>query len=252
VSPNLTTLHWSKIKSGSGLRSRPPADAVPVVFNDLARQGKRQKVLSGLEVPLAEKGVTLKKQLDADLLSHEEIDRLLRACSKRAPTGRRNRALIATLWRCGLRIGEALALTPKDVDLQEFVIRIQEGKSGKRVVGLDLSTALLTEQWLASRKKLHIPAQGPLFCTLSGGPLDQSYVRHLLPRLAKKAGIERRVHAHGLRHRYASDLIREGADLITVRDLLGHASAATTQVYLSRIGASGAVEFARQREWSAP
>jgi site-specific recombinase XerD len=201
---------------------------------------------------LPRKEPPLKRTLDADLLSHDEIDQLLRACSKRAPTGRRNRALIAILWRSGLRLGEALALTPKDVDLQEFVIRVQQGKTGKRVVGLDLSTALLIDQWLVSRKKLRIPAQRLLFCTLSGGPLDQSYVRHLLPRLAKKAGIERRVHAHGFRHRYATDLIREGADLITVRDLLGHASAATTQVYLSRIGASGAVEFARSREWSAP
>jgi site-specific recombinase XerD len=201
---------------------------------------------------LPRKEPPLKRTLDADLLSHEEIDRLLRACSKRAPSGRRNRALIAVLWRCGLRLGEALALTPKDVDLQEFVVRVQRGKSGRRVVGLDISTALLIEQWLGNRKRLSISAQQPLFCTLAGRPLDQSYVRHLLPRLAKKAGIDRRVHAHGLRHRFATDLIREGADLITVRDLLGHASAATTQIYLSRIGASGAIEFARQREWSAP
>jgi integrase/recombinase XerD len=195
---------------------------------------------------------TLKKTLDADLLSHDEIDRLLRACSKRAPTGRRNRALIAILWRSGLRLGEALALTPKDVDTQEFVIRVQRGKTGKRVVGLDLSTGVLIDQWLVSRKKLGIPANQPLFCTLAGRPLQQSYVRHLLPRLAEKTGIQKRVHAHLFRHRYACDLIREGADLMTVRDLLGHQSAASTQTYLSRIGASGAVEFARQRDWSAP
>lgn len=80
--------------------------------------------------------------------------------------------------------------------------------------------------------------------------LDTSYIRHLLPRLAKRAGIGKRVHAHGLRHRFAIDLIKEGADLLTVRDLLGHASAATTQTYLSRLGASGAVEFARSRSWN--
>ena len=189
-------------------------------------------------------------KLDADLLSHEEIDRLLRACSKRAPTGRRNRALIALLWRGGLRLGELLSLSPKDVDLEEFVVRIQQGKTGKRVVGLDSSTAALVEQWIVSRRKLKISGRAPLFCTLAGGKINQSYIRHLLPRLAKKAGIERRVHAHGLRHRMAIDLVQEGADLLTVRDLLGHASAATTQTYLSRIGASDAVEFGRQREWS--
>lgn len=192
-----------------------------------------------------------RRTLDADLLSHQEIDRLLRACSKRAPTGRRNRALIAVLWRSGLRLGEALALSVKDVDLQEFTITVQRGKSGRRVVGLDLGTAVLIDQWLASRKKLRLGKSGPLFCTLTGGALDASYVRHLLPRLAEKAGIERRVHAHGLRHRYAVDLVKEGADLLTVRDLLGHRSASTTQVYLSRVGASDAVEFARKRTWNA-
>lgn len=189
-------------------------------------------------------------KLDADLLTHEEIDRLLKACSRRAPSGRRNKALIAVLWRCGLRLGEALALTVKDVSLDEFTITVQRGKSGRRIVGLDTGTAILIDQWLTSRRKLGIGSRAPLFCTLAGTEIDQSYVRHLFPRLASKVRIDRRCHAHSLRHRYAIDLIQEGADLITVRDLLGHRSAATTQTYLSRIGASDAVDFAKQRTWS--
>ena len=114
--------------------------------------------------------------VDADLLSHEEIDRLLRACSRRAPSGRRNRALIAVLWRCGLRISESLALGVKDVDLAGFSVTVQHGKSGRRVVGLDLGTALLLDQWLVSRRKLRVGSQAPLFCTLQGGiePLRES------------------------------------------------------------------------------
>jgi len=71
----------------------------------------------------------------------------------------------------------------------------------------------------------------------------------LLPRLARKAGVERRVHAHGLRHAFAVDLVRSGAPLYVVRDALGHASVATTQVYLSRVGAHEAVEAMRNRQW---
>lgn len=175
------------------------------------------------------------RTLAADLLSHAEIDRLLRTCSKRAPSG--------------LRIGEALTLGVKDVDLQEFVVRVQTGKTGKRVVGLDLPTALLVEQWLLSRRKLGVGTRAPLFCTLKGGEVDQSHIRHMMKRRATRAGIEKRAHAHMLRHRFAIDLIKEGADLLTVRDLLGHASASTTQTYLSRIGASDAVAFAQQRKW---
>ena len=68
-------------------------------------------------------------------------------------------------------------------------------------------------------------------------------------RLARKAGVERRVHAHGLRHAFAVDLVRSGAPLYVVRDALGHSSVATTQVYLSRVGADETVEAMRSREW---
>ncbi len=105
-------------------------------------------------------------------------------------------------------------------------------------------------RWLELRRKRRIPSGGPLFCTLAGGPLDQSYIRHLLPRLARRAGIERRVHAHGLRHAFAVDMVRAGAPLYIVRDALGHASVATTQVYLSRVGAHEAVDAMRNRHWS--
>jgi integrase/recombinase XerD len=191
----------------------------------------------------------VRRQIDADLLTSAEVERLISACSRRAPTGIRNAALLAVLWRCGLRAGEVVALAAKDVELDEGRLVVQNGKGGRRrVVGIDAGTRALIEQWLGRRRKLGIPGR-VLFCTLSGGSLQTSYLRHLMPRLARKAGIERRCHPHALRHRFAVDLVSEGASLTTVRDLLGHSSAATTSVYLSRIGASEAVEFARQREW---
>ena len=190
-------------------------------------------------------------RLDADLLTTAEIELLMRQCSRRAPTGVRNRALLATLWRCGLRIGEALALAPKDLDPDSGTLGVQRGTGGKRrVVGVDAGTVALVGRWLEVRRKRGIPGGGPLFCTLAGGPMDQSYVRHLLPRLARKAGIERRAHAHGLRHAFAVDMVRSGAPLYVVRDALGHTSIATTQIYLSRVGAHEAVEAMRNREWT--
>lgn len=177
----------------------------------------------------------------------------MRQCSRRAPTGVRNRALIAVCWRCGLRIGEALALAVKDFEADSGTLVVQRGKGGKRrVLGVDAGTVALVSRWLELRRKRQISNSGPLFCTLAGGPLDQSYIRHLLPRLARKADIERRVHAHGLRHAFAVDLVRSGAPLYVVRDALGHASIATTQVYLSRVGAHEAVDAMRNREWIGP
>src|SRR4249919_502737 len=189
--------------------------------------------------------------LDADLLSNLEVELLMRQCSRRAPTGVRNRALIAVLWRCGLRIGEARALAVKDFDPDSGTLVVQRGKGGKRrVVGVDAGTVALVSRWLEVRRKRGISGGGPLFCSLAGRPLDLSYVRHLLSRLARRAGIERRVHAHGLRHAFAVDLVRSGAPLYVVRDALGHASVATTNVYLSRVGAHEAVEEMRNRDWS--
>jgi site-specific recombinase XerD len=192
-------------------------------------------------------------KLDADLLSAAEIEALMRQCSRRAPTGVRNRALLAVLWRCGLRIGEALALAPKDIDADAGVLVVQRGKGGKRrVVGVDAGTVALVGRWLEVRRKRGIPSGAPLFCSLAGNPMDQSYVRHMLPRLARRAGIDKRTHAHGLRHAMAVDLVRVGTPLYAVRDALGHASVGTTQIYLSRVGAHEAVEAMRNREWEEP
>jgi site-specific recombinase XerD len=189
-------------------------------------------------------------RLDADLLTPNEIERIIRACSRRAPTGVRNRALITLAWRSGLRIGEVLALRTKDIDLDNGTLVVQHGKGDKRrVVGLDAGTAALLALWLDLRRKRGLNGRGPVFCTLRGAEIDQSYVRHLLPRLARRAGVEKRVHAHALRHAYAVELEGEGATLSTIRDLLGHSSAAVTDRYLRRLGAGAAVEFARNRAW---
>jgi site-specific recombinase XerD len=191
------------------------------------------------------------QRLDADLLSGDEVEALMRACSRRAPTGRRNRAMIAVMWRCGLRCSELLALMPKDVDPEAGRVIVQRGKGGKRrVLGLDLGTSLVIEQWLVSRRKLGLGSKSPLFCTLQGGAIDPSYLRHALPRIARRAGIEKRVHPHGLRHAVAVDLVRSGAPSYAVRDALGHESLQTTQVYLSRVGGHEVVEIMRGREWT--
>ena len=191
------------------------------------------------------------RRLDADLLTRDEIERLIRACSGRAPSGVRNRAILVLAWRSGMRLGEILALRPKDVDLERGTARIQRGKGDRfRVVALDAGTVAVVGRWLEVRRSLSVPSRAPLICTLRGTAIRQDYVRHLLPRLARRAGIDKRVHAHGLRHAFAVELDREGLSLSSIGTLLGHASAATTAIYLRRHGADAAIDFARAREWS--
>jgi site-specific recombinase XerD len=188
---------------------------------------------------------------DTDVLTRRDVEAIIRECSGRAPTGVRTRALIVLLWRSGLRISEALDLYPKDVDLEAGTVVVQHGKGDKRrVVALDPGAVALVARWLEVRRRLGIPNRAPLICTLRGGRVDASYARHLLPRLARRVGIERRIHPHALRHLCAVELEREGAPVSTIRDVLGYSSVAVTDRYPRRIGAGEAVEFARSTSWA--
>jgi site-specific recombinase XerD len=185
-----------------------------------------------------------------EVLTEPEAIALLCACSQRAPTGVRNRALIAVLWRSGLRISEALALELRDLDLEAGTLRVRHGKGDRsRTVGVDEQTAAMLARWLDRRRTLGPGARAPVFCTLQGGRLDTSYVRRLLPRLARKAGVDRRVHAHGLRHTYAAELARERTPINVIRDALGHSTLAVTDRYLRDVAPMHVIDTIRARSW---
>lgn len=191
------------------------------------------------------------KRFPAEPLSGEEVKALIRACSKRSPTGIRNAALIAAIYRTGMRVSEALAVLPRDLDVQTGAVRVTKGKGDtSRTVAMDPGAWGILQWWLARRQSLGINGQSPVFCTLQGSPLLTSYVRALLPRLAKKAHIERRVHAHALRHSFAAELAAERTPLNVVQAVLGHANLATTDVYLRHINPVTAIETLRSRTWS--
>jgi site-specific recombinase XerD len=198
----------------------------------------------------ATKPTSTSRRRPPEILSEAEAIALLKACSTRAPTGVRNRALIAVLWRCGLRISEALSLELRDVNLDAGTVRVRHGKGDRsRTVGIDEQTTALLARWLDRRKQLSPGARAPIFCTLQGGRIDSSYIRRLLPRLARKAGIDRRVHAHGLRHTHAAELAREGTPINIIRDDLGHTSLAVTDRYLRDVAPQAVIDTIRARRW---
>lgn len=188
------------------------------------------------------------KKFPPEPLSPTEAASLIKACG-RGKTGHRNRALVAILWRSGLRVSEALALRPSDCDRGRGTILVRCGKGGKsRTVGADAGTFDLIDRWLAVR-----PVEGAtLLCTLQGGPVAPVYVRNLMRRLGERAGIQKRVHPHGLRHTHACELRKEGVDIGVISKQLGHSSIATTHTYLNHVDATAVRDSIAGREgWAA-
>jgi integrase/recombinase XerD len=177
------------------------------------------------------------KKYPAEPLTPAEVTALIGECSRRAPTGIRNRALLTLLYRSGLRVPEVLAVRPSDVDLARHSIRLLGTKSGQaQTRGFHPSADDALARWLDTRQALGTGRHGGrLFCTLAGTPLSDDYVRGLLRRLGAKAGISKRAHPHGLRHTFAVELEHAGTPVTTISKLLGHSSVAVTARYLDHL-----------------
>lgn len=156
----------------------------------------------------------------------------------------RLRAIIALLWRSGLRISEALDLEPRDLNPNEFCLTVRHGKGDKRrISAMDEWAWAELRPWLSARRDL--PA-GPVFCVLSGVTAGQRWsgsdVRRQLHLTAKQAGVTRRVAPHQFRHAHAVDLWREDINVYVIQKQLGHARLDVTATYLSGVAPVELVE----------
>lgn len=169
-----------------------------------------------------------------DLISAQELTRLLDAPALDTIDGKRDRAVLELFFSTGLRVSELCALSIDDVDLtrDEFSVR---GKGDKvRVVFLSDDARLAIKTYLAARKDMEdalFVRYGKKANIGADGRITPRVVQRLLKRHATKAGITRKVTPHVLRHSFATDLLSNGADLRSVQALLGHANIGTTQIY---------------------
>jgi site-specific recombinase XerD len=158
------------------------------------------------------------------VLSVEEVGRLLGVVRNL-----KHRTILMTLYGAGLRLTEALALTVTDLDSARRVIRVQHGK-GRKDRYVDLSETLLA----ALRAYWHV--YRPARCLFPGRspdrPLDPTAVQHVCTRARRRAGLQKPVSPHTLRHCYATHLLEAGKDLRTIQVRLGHRALATTARYL--------------------
>ncbi len=177
-------------------------------------------------------------------LSLPEIERLLTAPPEGTPAGLRDRAMLETMYGCGLRVSELVALKSEGVDLRARLVR-PFGKGGKeRQVPLGEGVHDTLAAYLAQARPILLANRPPtpfLFVTRRGGPMTRQHFLALVKTYARQAGIARAISPHVLRHSFATHLLSGGADLRAIQEMLGHASVQTTQRYTR-------VDVARLRE----
>lgn len=168
------------------------------------------------------------------VLSIEEIDRLIATPNISKPQGVRDRAMLELLYATGMRVSECISLNLEDIHLTMGFVRVF-GKGGKeRIIPLGSSAIeactnyLNTARFQLENPKLRTEA---LFINQRGKRLTRQGCWKLMKGYAQKAGIEKELTPHILRHSFATHLIENGADLRAVQEMLGHADIATTQIY---------------------
>jgi site-specific recombinase XerD len=175
------------------------------------------------------------QRLPRPVLTQAEIKRLLSQPNTSLNHGIRDRALLELLYSTGLRIGEAVGLTVHDVDLSAGLISVRSGKVGKsRVVPLGREATKWLREYLEKirpRQNRLQPHERSLFLTQMGTALQHHMIRMIIGQSVISAKIKKQVTCHTIRHTCATHLLEAGANLIAIKELLGHRNIETTQIY---------------------
>lgn len=167
-------------------------------------------------------------------LSVEEIDQLFAAIDHSSPEGQRNRAMLETMYSCGLRVSELINLTISNLYLDVGFIRVIGKGNKERLVPLGSKAAeqiKLYKEYTRSHVNIKAGNEDILFINRRGTALSRVMVFMILKDLTAKAGIKKNIHPHTLRHSFATHLVEAGADLRAVQEMMGHKSITTTEIY---------------------
>lgn len=169
-----------------------------------------------------------------EVLSIEEIDRIISAIDLSKEDGHRNKAMIETLYSCGLRVSELIDLRITNLHFSEGFIKVTGKGSKERLVPVSDKAVHEIENYF-SQSRHHIrPMKGAeniVFLNRRGNKLTRVMVFTIVKRLAEKSGIRKKISPHTFRHSFATHLVEGGADLRAVQEMLGHESILTTEIY---------------------
>lgn len=168
-----------------------------------------------------------------EVLSTEEIDRMEAAIDLSKWEGQRNKAIIELLFSCGLRVSELVSLKFNDIFEREKFLRIIGKGDKERLVPISDSALHEIKLWLYDRNLMKIKPgeQEYVFLNRRGAHLTRTMILIMIKRTAEEAGITKTVSPHTLRHSFATELLKGGADLRAIQEMLGHENIKTTQIY---------------------
>ncbi len=174
-----------------------------------------------------------KEQHLPEVLSLEEVNRLVEAVDLSSAEGHRNRAMLEMLYGSGLRVSELTGLRLSDIYREESYLLVRGKGSKQRLVPISPEADKWFGYWLEDRSHLDVKpeAKDIAFLNRYGRQLTRAMVFTIIKRLAEKAGIHKVISPHTLRHSFATHLLQNGADLRVIQQLLGHEKITTTEIY---------------------
>ena len=169
-----------------------------------------------------------------DTLSLEEIDLIIATIDLSKAQGERNRAIIETLYGCGLRVSELISLKISDLFFDEGFIKVTGKGNKQRFVPIGPQTEKYIKIYrkeIRIHQKINAASKDTLFLNRRGNALSRAMIFHIVKELAEKAGIKKSISPHTFRHSFATHLLENGADLRAIQQMLGHESITTTEIY---------------------
>ena len=168
-----------------------------------------------------------------EVLSTEEVDMIENSIDLSKPEGQRNKAIIEVLFSCGLRVSELVNLQLSNLYLDEGFIRVTGKGNKERLVPISPKAIKELNLWFLDRNLMKIKPgeQDYVFLNRRGAHLTRTMILIMLKRQAQAAGIQKTISPHTLRHSFATELLKGGADLRAIQVMLGHESIGTTEIY---------------------
>ena len=168
-----------------------------------------------------------------EVLTIEEIDRIISTVDMEKKEGQRNRSILETLYSCGLRVSELCNLKISDLYFEEGFIKVEGKGSKQRLVPISPRAIKEIKYWFADRNlgKIKKGYEDYVFLARWGNRISRIMVFHMIKELAEKAGITKNISPHTFRHSFATHLLEGGANLRAIQCMLGHESIATTEIY---------------------